>query len=179
MPRHGIVLLTIGATAIFALPGFAQAEEYHGPPSKGWEGGFRLPHIICDTKDQIRAISEAGVNSNEDLQKKFFELSQVKDDKDEPTCIIGSIDDVVVGESEEIGFSTDVAGVKVKAWAVHFGNQAGGWWMLYAERPEEPAQGEARKAADFKDPPHPSDLCAGRSISSYDPESHVRTFWCS
>jgi hypothetical protein len=179
MHRHLIGLGMIGATAVLVLVGSARAEGYRGPPPKGWEGGFRFPYIICDTKNQIRAISEAGAKSNGDLQRKFDELYQVKDDKDAPTCVVGPIKDVVVGESEDVGFSTDSAGVKVKAWAVHFGNGAGQWWMLYAERSEEASPSDTRKRAATREDRHLTNLCEGQSVSSYDPGTHVRTFWCS
>ena len=102
MHKLMIGLGMIGATAVLVLVGSARAEGYRGPPPKGWEGGFRFPYIICDTKNQIRAISEAGAKSNGALQRKFDELSQVKDDKDAPTCVVGPIKDVVVGESEDV-----------------------------------------------------------------------------
>jgi hypothetical protein len=180
MHRLLIGLGMIGATTVLALVGSARAEGYRGPPPRGWEGGFRFPYIICDTRDQIQAISQAGAKSNGDLQKKFDELYQVKDDKDEPVCVVGPIKDVVIGESEDLGFSTDSAGVKVKAWAVHFGNGAGQWWMLYAERPEEASPSDAlKKAVTREDTTHLTNLCVGQSVSSYDPGTHVRTFWCS
>jgi hypothetical protein len=180
MHRLLIGLGMTGAAAVLVLVGSAQAEGYRGPPPKGWEGGFQFPYIICDTKDQIRAISEAGATSNGDLQMKFDELYQVKDDKDEPTCVVGPIKDVVIEESEDVGFSTDLAGVKVKAWAVHFGYGAGQWWMLYAERSEEASPSDAlKRSATRKNTARLTNLCEGRSVSSYDPGTHIRTFWCS
>jgi hypothetical protein len=179
MHKLVIGLGMIGATALVILAGSARAEGYRGPPPKGWEGGFRFPYIVCDTRDQIRAISEAGAKSNGDLQKKFDELNRVKDDKDEPTCVVGPIQNVVIGESEDVGFSNDSAGVMVKAWAVHFGNGAGQWWMLYAERSEEASPSDALKRAAREDTTHLANLCEGPSVSSYDPGTHVRTFWCS
>jgi hypothetical protein len=129
--------LFIGFAALVAYSR-AQADEPFGPPPAGWAGSFHGTYIICNTEDQIKQIAEAGKDDNADLQEAFKMLYETPDANKEPTCIVGPVIDVVVGESKELGLSRDAKNNQVKAWSVHIGNPSGHWFILYADRPKAP-----------------------------------------
>jgi len=111
-------------------------------------GSFANPYIICDSKEQIKEIADAGRDDGMKLVAKFKEFNTTLDSKNEPTCVYAPPQGIVAGESEDMGDSTAQSGQRVHAWAVHIGNAAGEWHMLYLEARKEAApSGDTKSGA--------------------------------
>lgn len=120
----------IAAAALLVLIASARAD----PPPKGWFGSFSGQYIVCDTKDEIRQIAEAGKDDGAKLVAEFKKLADTKNDKGERACVLAPVEEMAVGESEYIGIATAESGTKAKTYAIHIGNQAGEWWMMFGEQ---------------------------------------------
>lgn len=131
---------------------------YADPPPQGWTGTLSVPSIVCNTRDQIVAISKAGESGGHiAVLAALQEFSKVIDTKGEPSCTVMPIPTVTFGASEDIGFSINAAEKRVKAWASPIGNAQGNWWVLFAE-PDTPQ--------------------ATSCSSSFDNDTHTRLSWC-
>lgn len=146
------LMITVLASALLAS--YAKAD----PPPQGWTGSLSVPSIVCNTKEQITAIAKAGENGGHSaVLAALEEFSKVIDTKGEPSCTVMPIPTVTFGASEEIGYSTNAVGKRVKAWASPIGNVRGNWWVLFAE-PDTPQ--------------------ATSCSSSFDNDTHTRLSWC-
>src|ERR1700686_3537029 len=132
MNRNFLVgVAMIGVTGLLVIAGSARAEDNEGPPPKGWMGSFANPYIICDSKEQIKEIADAGRDDGMKLVAKFKEFNTTLDSKNNPTCVYAPPQRIVAGESEDMGDATAQSGIKVHSWSLHIGNAAGEGFMLY------------------------------------------------
>lgn len=108
-----------------------------GPPSVGWTGSFHSKQIIlCDTREQVAAIVEAGQESALATRAKFFEYYGTINARGEPTCSIGSVLHVRVTDVIDLG-EFDAAAGRARGWALHVVDMRGiEGWLLYASKVE-------------------------------------------
>lgn len=127
-------LTSIGALLLVAgVTDYAQATGESFPPPKGWYGNFRLPQIVCDTREQVETIVSAGRDDPDGVlaKAKFTEYKQTINAVGDPTCAVMQVHGYAVGESVSLGQFYPLPGENMTAWATHIGNSNGAFWMLF------------------------------------------------
>ena len=132
MFRTFICTIAAGILAII-LTGFGLATARADPPPYGWFGSLSGSYIVCDTEDQVRAISEAGARSSTEMMAAFDKFAAVTNTRGEPTCVNMIVLHMRVEQSTKLGFSHIFKDVPVNVWSVHITNPYGEAWMLYCE----------------------------------------------
>jgi hypothetical protein len=117
-------LLPAAALLTLAVPAYAQ------PPDEGMTVSFRLPMIVCDTKERIESITQA-IHENK-LEDQFTKLTHEVTAKNEPACFVSRLIGVTVGDNEDLGVAT-VDGLTEHFWAVHIGTAKFEGFALYEE----------------------------------------------
>jgi hypothetical protein len=123
----------IAAASLVVWAGSSRAE----PPPPMWAGAFKVPVVICDTKEQIVAIAKAGQESTEAMLSKYRELAATTNDQGDPTCANSRISYLVVNEREDLGMAHAANGDLMHIWVVHGGTPRGEFWFIYAQTDQQ------------------------------------------
>ncbi len=124
---RGILL----AGALCALSTAALAD----PPKVG-QRMIAQSVIVCDTRDQVKALYEAAkTEGGKGLAVKYRELNERVDKAGEPTCDIQPIMGSAVKTVEDAGKAVSASGRTVHGWLIEVVGAAGAsGWVLYGER---------------------------------------------
>ena len=123
----------IAAATLVAWAGSSRAE----PPPPMWAGGFKVPVVICDTKEQAVAIAKASQESTEAMLAKYQELAATTNGQGDPTCANSRISYLVVNEREDFGLAHAANGDLMHIWVVHGGTARGEFWFIYAQSDQQ------------------------------------------
>jgi hypothetical protein len=102
-----------------------------------WAGGFKVPVVICDTKDQAVAIAKASQESTEAMLSKYQELAATTNGQGDPTCANSRVSYLVVNEREDFGLAHAANGDLMHIWVVHGGTARGEFWFIYAQSDQQ------------------------------------------
>ncbi len=132
MTRTSTCAIAAGILAITTI-GLGLGTARADPPPYGWYGSFSGLYIVCDTEDQVRAISEAGARSSTEMMATFDKFAAVTNSRGEPSCVNTIVPHMRVEQATNLGFSHTFKDVPVNVWSVHITNPYGDAWMLYCE----------------------------------------------
>jgi hypothetical protein len=133
------IVVLIAVVCLIATRAHAQELDLYKGPAPGTVASLDTPSIVCHTKEQIADIAIAGAKSHDDLEAKFKEYHDTDTKIGEPTCVFVVLTGMAFGEHIALPDILAPGGVTVSAFAVHFGNEKGDAWMLWAQRPPTPA----------------------------------------
>jgi|SRR5579883_1255775 hypothetical protein len=124
---RGILL----AGALCALSTAALAD----PPKVG-QRMIAQSVIVCDTRDQVKALYEAAKTAGgKGFAVKYRELNELVDKAGEPTCNVQPILGSAVKSVEDVGKAISASGRTVHGWLIEIAGAAGAsGWVLYGER---------------------------------------------
>ena len=119
----------IAAATLVVWAGSSRAE----PPPPMWAGGFKVPVVICDTKDQAVAIAKASQESTEAMLAKYEQLTTTTNDKGHPSCANSRISSLVINEREDLGLAHSASEDLMHLWVVDGAASRGEFWFIHAQ----------------------------------------------
>jgi hypothetical protein len=103
------------------------------PPPNGWMGIMPSPVVACDTKEEVKAIFEAGNKGPEEMHGIFMRYNGQLNAHGDPACVYGQLGTFATAESEFLGQSKTENGTMVNVWVIHAGNERVEFYILYPE----------------------------------------------
>jgi len=147
MNRNFLIgLAMIGVTGLLIVAGSARRTTMGLRRKDGWVLREPLHHLRFQGAD--KGNRRRRTRRRHEARSEVQRVHTTLDSKNEPTCVYAPPQGIVAGESEDMGDSTAQSGQRVHAWAVHIGNAAGEWHMLYLEARKEAApSGDTKSGA--------------------------------